>query len=108
MLDIYFIDRGAREIPDTPDESRIIGSIDLDQHKSLRKLFDLCEMKRIRFSYFEDSLLNEDQINEMWKIFNGNFHLIENNRDAQKAYQRFEEILLFAIERKVGLVSYCD
>jgi hypothetical protein len=105
MLDIYFIDRDAREIPDTPDKSRYIGSIDLDEHKRLRQLFDLCEieMKGIRFSYFEDSLLNEDQVNEMWKIFNGNY-----DRHAQKAYQSFEKILLFAIERKVGLVSYCD
>jgi hypothetical protein len=108
MLDIYYIESCLSEIPDTPDESKHLGSIELNQHKLLEPLFKKCEQKNINFPYFEDSLLTLKEVEEMWRIFNENSQLMETSQIGKEAYKQLKEILLFAIHKRVGLVSYCD
>ena len=108
MIDIYFIEDKIKAIPDEPDEDNYLGSIELDQHKSLEPLWEKCRRKNIHFPFFEDSLLTMGQVREMMEIFNNWPHIIDDKPTSREAYQLFANILSSAIQKSAGLVSYCD
>jgi hypothetical protein len=108
MLDIYYIEGEALEIPETPDEKMYIKSIDIKQHQSLAKIFKKCEEIGITFSYFDDTLINPKNTINMLDVCKKNIQLIGNNRLGQESYKLLEIILLSAIDKNYGIVAYCD
>lgn len=108
MLDIYYIDGKALEIPETPDEKMYIISIDIKQHQSLEKIFEKCEEIGITFSYFDDTLINPKNTINMLEVFNKNIQLIEKDGLGQESYKLLNIILLSAIKKNYGIVAYCD
>jgi hypothetical protein len=111
MLDLYYIETDSDMLGmlEIPDESKWIGSIDLDQHKCLAALFDICEMKGIRFPYSEDSLLTFEQVKVMNKLFDDNLYIIKNeNINTLNTYTMFKTIISIAIDKNAGIISFCD
>lgn len=108
MTDIYLIEDKIKNIPNEPNENNYLGSIDLNQYKSLKPLWEKCKHRNIYFNFFEDSLLTMRQVQEMMKIFNKWPHLIDDTPISKEAYKLISNILSLAIQKGAGLAGYCD
>jgi hypothetical protein len=86
MLDIYYIEDNSSKIPDSPDEKNYLNSMDIAQHRCLENVLKKCADKGIVFSFFDDSLLNLNDVEKMLTIFKSNKNLFENNERNKESY----------------------
>ena len=108
MLDIYYIDRHNTSIPDGSDGLPLAGSIDLDTHKALSKIFDKCEEDGLAIQYFDDTLIPCGDLPKIAGIFSEYAQYLPDTSVAREGFEKMMAILIEASKKNCGLVFFSD
>jgi hypothetical protein len=107
MLDCYCIP-DSQETPEYPNEEDYVDSFTFEEFKMLSELVDFYEGTSIQVHYFRDFRVMNFQVGEMI----GNINTILSSRAFseyhKKTYLKMTNMLQACLNKKMGLVAFCD
>ena len=105
MLDFYLVS-DDESIPEYPNESAYVDSISWEEHEHINNYFLLLPYKKKQplLHYYEDNHFNLLVVNEIRSLIPNIGIDTLNNASIEK----FSKILKLAIDKEMGLVTFCD
>lgn len=104
MLDFYLVS-DDEPIPEYPNESAYIDSISWEEHEHINNYFLLPYKKnQPLLHYYEDSHFKLLTVTEIKSLMPN----IEIDPLNDASIEKFSKILKLAIDKEMGLVTFCD
>lgn len=107
-MDFYVALAGADTSECNPDESMYAGSINLDQHRELQSILDVCEQAGVGLPYFQDSQFTPAEIELLLACLQSNRPLAGANSATVAALDCLERIVRAVAGHGAGMKTFCD
>lgn len=112
-MDIYWI-TDDEPTPESSDLTRHLGSLTMQEHRTLRRLWEEAEKNGIKLSFTEDSRLGSQDVLTLYSLCKNlddqaNRIYLEAHRPPRMTlYKGMLHMLSAAIEKQAGLVAFSD
>lgn len=106
MLDFYSIN-DQEGLPEYPNEENYIGSIGLNDFKSVHDLIEYTKTLGVDIGYYIDFRIKKSEVSKMYDFAKVQIKNVPQEKKA--SYRKFLEILKEAtINQNSGLICFCD
>src|SRR5262245_60933061 len=105
MYDIYWINDDDA-VPASPTDAHYIGSLQMEEHKLLKKLWDRLKTNDIFLDYFSDSCIRSHEVTIVRRTISQLLHDVSMSKSELLAARKFDDMLQVAEARGAGVVGF--